>query len=127
VGDQGCYFEVEVQDGVATLQGIAGSLSHKRLAGVLAWWIGGTQEVLNQMVVDPPEEDNDDEVSDALRLALDKDPFLRGADLGVRTRERVVTLYGTVHGERDRELAEFDAWYVDGVEGVNSQIVVRAA
>jgi osmotically-inducible protein OsmY len=124
VDERGCYFEVRVQDGVVTLQGLAGSLSHRRLAGVLAWWVSGTQEVINQMVVDPPEEDNDDELSDVVGLVLEKDPFLKGADIGVRTRSRVVTLYGNVHGARDRDLAEYDAWYVDGVEGVDNQLLV---
>jgi osmotically-inducible protein OsmY len=125
VDEQGCYFEVQVQEGVVSLQGFAGSLSHKRLAGVLAWWVGGTQEVVNEMIIEPPEEDNDDEVSDAVRLALDKDPFLKAAEIGVHTRERVVMLQGVVHGEQDRELAEYDAWYVDGVAGVDNQLVVR--
>ncbi len=126
VDEQGCYFEVQVRDGVVTLQGRAGSLSHKRLAGVLAWWVG-SQDVLNQTEIDPPEEDNDDELTDAVRLALEKDPFLKGTELSVRTRDRVVALHGAVHGETDRELAEADAWYVDGVDGVDNHLVVRPA
>jgi hypothetical protein len=33
--------EVVVEDGVVTLDGQVPSLSHKRLAGVLAWWVPG--------------------------------------------------------------------------------------
>src|SRR5207248_8889260 len=47
----------ETQDeGVVLLEGRAPSLSHKRLAGVLAWWVPGTRDVLNHLEIVPPEE-----------------------------------------------------------------------
>ena len=57
--------EIEVNDGVVVLNGRTGSLSHKRLAGVLAWWVPGSRDVVNGLEVVPPMDDNDDEVVDA--------------------------------------------------------------
>jgi osmotically-inducible protein OsmY len=51
---------VEVANGVVTLNGQVSSLSHKRLAGVLVWWVPGTRDVINGLEEVPPEQDNDD-------------------------------------------------------------------
>lgn len=117
--------EVGVADGVVTLAGQVISLSHKRLAGVLAWWARGCRDVINELEVVPPEEDNDDEIADALRLVLESDPYLRAEQIAIASRERVVTLSGGVatHGERAR--AELDAWCLFGVEKVVNNIVVH--
>jgi len=48
--------QVEVEDGVVTLTGQVISLSHKRVAGVLAWWARGCRDVVNGLEVVPPEE-----------------------------------------------------------------------
>ena len=42
---------VSVREGVVTLDGEVPSLSHKRLAGVLAWWVPGSRDVVNGMEV----------------------------------------------------------------------------
>jgi len=116
---------VSVADGVVTLDGDIPSLSHKRLAGVLAWWVPGSRDVVNGLGVEPPEEDNDDEVSDAVRLVLEKDPFVDASKIRVQTRDYVVTLEGLVPTQGEREMAEFDAWYVFGVDDVVDRIEVR--
>src|SRR3990167_5898595 len=61
-------FDVEVNNGIVDIEGAVPSLSHKRLAGVLAWWVPGTQDVINSLEVNPPEEDSDDEIKDAVIL-----------------------------------------------------------
>lgn len=43
----------------------------------------------------------------------------------VNTRNRVVTLQGLVSSEKEREMAEYDAWYVLGVDGVINTLDVR--
>ncbi|MCM2359257.1 MAG: BON domain-containing protein [Geobacteraceae bacterium] len=117
-------FEVEVEDGVVTINGQLGSLSHKRLAGVLAWWVPGSRDVVNGLEVTPPMEDNDDEVVDAVRLVLEKDPFVNASQLRVSCRNYVVTLDGQVPKEKEREMAEADAWYVFRVNRVVNNIIV---
>jgi osmotically-inducible protein OsmY len=116
---------IRVDDGVVTLDGNAPSLAHKRLAGVLAWWVPGTRDVVNGLDVSAPEEDSDDEITDAVRIALEKDPFVDASQVRVTTRNSVVTLDGIVPKEAEREIAEFDAWYVFGVDRVENRIEVH--
>ena len=116
--------EVSVRDGVVTLDGEVPSLSHKRLAGVLAWWVPGTRDVVNGLEVVPPEADTAGEVADAVRLALEKDPLLDADGIQVGARGAVVTLTGRVPSEEQREMAEDDAWFVFGVDEVVNRIAV---
>jgi osmotically-inducible protein OsmY len=118
--------EFTVVDGVVTLDGAVPSLSHKRLAGVLAWWVPGSRDVINGLAVEPPQEDTDDEITDAVRLVLDKDRFVKADQIRVRTRDRVVTLEGLVPNTTIGEMAEFDAWYVFGVDQVINRLEAEA-
>ena len=118
--------EVDVNNGIVDLEGSAPSLSHKRLAGVLAWWVPGSRDVINSLEVIPPEEDSDDEITDAVVLALEKDKLVNHSNIKVTTKNYVVTLNGIVKSEIAKEAAEDDAWYVWGVnEVVNGLKVVR--
>jgi osmotically-inducible protein OsmY len=118
--------EIAVGEGVVTLTGHVQSLSHKRLAGALAWWVPGVRDVLNELRVEPPEEDNDDEIADALRIVLEKDPLVPHADdIAIRVHRRVVTLSGAVPSEAARRRIEQDAWGLFGVEVVVNQIQIR--
>jgi osmotically-inducible protein OsmY len=121
VGD----IRVEVEDGVVILNGQVPSLSHKRLAGVLAWWVPGSRDVVNGLEEAPPEEDNDDEVTDAVRLVLEKDPFVNADQIRISTQNYVVTLEGLVLNKEVKEMAEFDAWYVFGVDKVVNKLIVE--
>lgn len=118
--------DVKVEDGVVTLDGDVPGLVLKRLAGVLAWWVPGSRDVVNGIGVTPPEADNDDAITDAVRIALEKDPFVNAEQVRVGTQNGVVTLRGLVPTESEREVAEFDAWYVFGVDKVVNRIEVRA-
>jgi osmotically-inducible protein OsmY len=118
--------DVEISDGIVTLNGVVPSLAHKRLAGVLAWWAPGTRDVINGIEVSPPEADSDDEVTEAVRVALEKDPLVNAAQVAVATRNSVVTLEGVVRTEGEKQLAEMDAWYVFAVDGVRNRLEVRS-
>jgi osmotically-inducible protein OsmY len=122
VTDQGMEgsIDVEVSDGVVVLNGAVPSLSAKRLAGVLAWWVPGSRDVINGIEVSPPEEDNDDEVTDAVRLVLEKDPFVNASQIRVSCRAYTVTLEGLVKNALQRQIAEADAWYVFRVDRVTN-------
>jgi osmotically-inducible protein OsmY len=109
---------VEVKDGVVTLNGEVPSLTHKRLAGVLTWWVPGAADVINGLEEVPREEDNEDELVDAVRLVLEKDPFVNASKIRVSARDWVVTLDGLVPTETMKQMAERDAWYVLGVKSV---------
>jgi len=116
--------EIEVKDGVVILNGTAESLSHKRLAGVLAWWVPGSRDVVNGIEVSPPMQDNDDELADVLRLVLEKDPMVNASQIRIRCRDCVVTLDGAVSTENSRMAAEADGWYLFGVNSVVNNLMV---
>ncbi len=118
--------EIRVEGGAVLLEGRVPSLSHKRLAGVLAWWIPGSANVLNCLEVSPPEEDSDDEMIDAVKLALEKDPFVNADQISIGARNGVITLEGLLPNEKEKEMAEFDAWFVFGVDRVINKIEVQA-
>ena len=120
-----CAVEVSVQDGIIRLNGHIPSLSHKRLAGVLAWWTPGCRDVVNSLVVTPPQTDNDGEIADALRLVLEKDPLVHADQIGIGVSNKTVTLTGLVGNKEEKKMAELDAWYVFGVNQVINDIAVR--
>lgn len=116
---------VAVSDGVVTLNGRVRGLDEKRLAGVLAWWVPGSRDVVNGIAVEPPEDDSDDAIAEAVRLVLEKDPFVNAGQIRVGVRRAVVLLQGLVPSESERNMAEYDAWYVFGVDRVVNEIQVR--
>ncbi len=116
--------EIEINNGIVDIEGTAPSLSHKRLAGVLAWWVPGSVDVINSLEVNPPEEDSDDEITDAVMLALEKDKLVNHSNIKASTKNWVVTLDGVVHSETSKNAAEDDAWYVWGVNGVINRLTV---
>ncbi|HEX7971761.1 MAG TPA: BON domain-containing protein [Thiobacillus sp.] len=116
---------VSVKDGVVTLDGWVISLSHKRMAGVLAWWVPGCRDVVDALEVLPPEQDNDDEVSDALSLVLEMDPMIPHPDqIRVHTQNYVVTLEGLVATQTEKTRAEQDAWYLFAVDNVINRLAI---
>ena len=116
--------EVEVRDGVVFLDGCVPGLEHKRLAGVLAWWVPGSRDVINGIAVEPDEEDDPGAMADAVRTALEKDPLVNAGQIRVGVDGAVVTLRGLVPTPEEREMAEFDAWYVFAVDRVVNLIEV---
>jgi len=118
--------ELEVQGGVAILNGSAPSLTCKRLAGVLAWRVAGVTDVVNGMAVEPSEEDAPILIEEAVRLALEKDREFDASQIRVGVRNTTVRLTGLVKSEAARAAAEADAWAVLGVDEVLDEIEVRA-
>ncbi len=117
--------QIMVEEGEVTLSGNVQSLSHRRLAEVLAWWASGTVNVHDELHVVPPEQDTDDEITDAVRIVLEKDPWLNASQIGVHTSGGEVILSGLLHSVEQKHMAECNAWYIAGVEGVNNRIEVR--
>jgi osmotically-inducible protein OsmY len=117
--------EISVKEGVVLLDDRVTNLIQKRLAGVLAWWVPGSRDVVNGMEVDPPEEDRDDLLTDAVRIVLEKDPLVRADQIRVSARNLVITLDGLVRSEMEKQMAENDAWYVFGVDRVINRLSVK--
>jgi osmotically-inducible protein OsmY len=123
--EPGGFIEFTVEEGVVTLTGRVLGLEAKRLAGVLAWWVPGSRDVINGLGVEPPEPDSDDAIANAVRLVLERDPLVDEAHVHVGVQDAVVTLAGILPDEAQREMAEFDAWYVFGVDDVVNDIEVH--
>lgn len=118
----GEIIDIEVTGGVVTLSGRVGSLTHRRLAEVLTWWTAGCELVENRLRVVPPEMENDGELSDAVRIVLEKDPLVPSGQISVDVRHGEVTLNGYVASEEEHRLAVLDVWYVPGVREVVDRI-----
>ena len=114
--------QLSVTDGVVLLDDHVTSLIQKRLAGVLAWWVPGSRDVVNGMEVVPLQEDSDEEIAKAVRLVLEKDPFVNVERIRVTVKKAVVTLEGGAPSVPQKEMAEFDAWYVFGVDKVDNRL-----
>ena len=118
--------EIEVKQGVVVLNGRVPGLASKRLAGVLAWWVPGSRDVINGIAVEPPEEDAPIQIEEAVRIALEKDPLLDASQIRIGVRHQTIRLTGGVRSEAERDAAEWDAWYVFGVDDVINEIQVGA-
>jgi osmotically-inducible protein OsmY len=119
--------DVSVAGGVVTLRGQVLSLSHRRLAGVLAWWTPGCRNVINGLTVEPFEQDNDGEISDAIDLVLKKNPTIHSDQITRRVRDRSVRLHGVLTTNEERRAVERDVWYVEGVRDVHNAIDLYSA
>ena len=117
--------KVSVDGSTVTLDGRVGSLSHRRLAEVVAWWVAGCCDVRNLLEVDPVELETDDEISDAVRIVFDKEPSLNSDEIRVSTRNGEVTLTGVVHSDEQRRIATWDCWYIPGVSAVHNRLEIR--
>lgn len=124
-GGRDMEVSVDATDGVLRLSGTVGSLSHRRLAEVFAWWTPGCTDVDNRLKVSPDQEDNDGEITDAVRIVLEKDPWLDAIQVDIDTRDAIVHLDGMLPGEEQKRMAEQDVWYVPGVRDVENSIVTR--
>lgn len=118
--------EIEVGTGVVYLEGEVHSLAQKRLAEVLAWWVPGSVEVINNLKVIPIERDSDDEITDTVKLVFERDKLVKDSNSGIRvkTKNAFVTLTGIVKSTAAKDAAEDDAWYVAGVRDVINHLEV---
>jgi osmotically-inducible protein OsmY len=117
--------DIEVEKGVIILNGSVPTLVRKRLAGALAWRIAGARDVINGLVVEPPEEDGPDRLEEAVRVVLERDPSFDAAQIKVGVRHRIVRLTGVLRSEEARQAAVNDAWSIFGVDDVLDEIGVR--
>ncbi|MGZ2747571.1 BON domain-containing protein [Burkholderia stagnalis] len=118
--------EVTVDNGVVRLTGQVISLSHRRLAGVIAWWAGSCRDVVNLLELVPAEADGDEEISEVMHLVLETDPRVRADQITVSVKNHQITLAGWVPTVAERLMAEQDAWCLDAIDGVVNRIEVSA-
>lgn len=117
--------QTEVRDGVVTLNGRVPGLVSKRLAGVMAWWVPGVCDVVNGIAVEPPEDDGPEMIAEAVRVVLERDPFVNVGQVGVDVQGTTIRLLGLVRSEIEKQAAERDAWCIFAADKVINAIQVR--
>jgi osmotically-inducible protein OsmY len=115
---------ISVSQGVIVLEGHVISQSHRRFAGVLAWWTPGRRDVVNSLALRPEYEDREEEIAEVLELVLEADPLVDSSQIRMNCRGRTVILEGAVPSEQQRRRAELDAWSLYGVERVLNRLKV---
>ena len=75
--------DIEVADGVITLNGTVPGLVSKRLAGAIAWWMPGRRDVINGIAVEHREEDAPIRIQEAVKVILGKNPFVDASQIRV--------------------------------------------
>lgn len=116
--------EISVADGVIMLEGEVISQSHRRFAGVLAWWTPGCRDVVNSLRLAPDYEDRDDEIAEVMRVVLEADPQLDADQIRPNCEASTVILEGNVPSEEHKRRAELDAWALAGVRQVVNRLQV---
>jgi osmotically-inducible protein OsmY len=119
------HIEIHIDGGTVALKGQVASLGHRRFAEVLVWWTAGCERVDNLLEVVPAQAYHDNEITDVVRMVLEKDPMVHATQLRVGTAAGVVEMKGLVASEEERDLALSDAWYVPDVWDVVDHIEVR--
>ena len=115
--------ETDTEGGI-TLRGTVHSLIQLRLCEVLCWWIPGVTEVRNLLLVNPPEEDSDEELKDNLITIMEKDVLVNPKKFRLEVGGGRVTLRGRVDSQTERDAAEKDCWYTPGVAEVDNRLTV---
>jgi osmotically-inducible protein OsmY len=87
--------------------------------------VAGSRDVINGLEIAPPQEESDDEITEAIRLVLEKDPLVDADGIRVSTQTSVAKLEGFVPSPPEKDMAEMDAWYVFGVDKVINRLEVR--
>lgn len=116
------WMRVTAVDCSIKVTGEVKSLSHRRFAEVLLWWLPGSCDVYNGLHVRPPQADHDEEITDVVRMVFDKEPALDAEQISVVTRDREVTLRGAVTSEAQKQIAARDVWYIPGVHAVHNEL-----
>jgi len=111
-------------DGGVILRGHVRSLAQIRLSEVLCWWIPGVTNVRNLLVVNPPEQDNDEELKDNLITIMEKDVLVNPKKFRLEVQKGVVTLRGHVDSPIEKSAAGKDCWYTPGVIDVVNDLTV---
>jgi hyperosmotically inducible protein len=125
--------EVNVNDGIVTLQGEATSQAQKDLTTEYAKDVDGIKDVKNEMVVSSPsrktrtvgEKIDDASITAQVKMALLYHRSTRALHTKVETTRGVVALYGKADSQAELNLATQVAGDVKGVKGVKNRMILK--
>ena len=116
--------DVTVTDGDVRLMGEVNALVDKKLAEATVWWLRGVRYVVNDIRVNQPERESDDQIVEAVRAVMDKDSLIDSESVWMGVHGGVVSLSGSLPSEERRQAAEYDSWSVPGVRDVRNSISI---
>ncbi|KKM11271.1 hypothetical protein SY88_09370 [Clostridiales bacterium PH28_bin88] len=114
--------QVNTRDGVVLLQGEVHSLAEKHACIRAAQGVAGAKDVRAQMRVGGRPVD-DAGITNAVELALSRDPRVDARQVNTSTRKGVVTLTGRVDSPEAITAAVRTAATVPGVRSIDNQLV----
>ncbi|MHB0999448.1 MAG: BON domain-containing protein [Armatimonadota bacterium] len=117
---------IRSSSGVVTLTGTLPSSYPKQVAGVLASWVPGVVNIVNNIVVRPPEARTDAAILSDIQNRYRKNPFIQSQQIHVIVTSGVVQLTGIVDNHLAAEQAEAVARFVPGVVDVRNLLFIRA-
>lgn len=117
---------VEVTDCMARLMGTVRNYPAKLAVERAADRVSGLQNVSNELVVEPEPGDQraDGDLQEAVEQALAASVLVPPAAVRARVADGVITLYGQVAAETQREAAFRIVAQLRGVRGVRDQVAV---
>ncbi len=118
------WLRIHAEDGTVWLEGEVKSLCDFRLLEAYAWWIPGIRNVVNRLKVNPPEEDSDEQLKEAIRLILDTDRFANGEMIAFDAQDGKVRLWGAVRYLDQKKLIEDAIWAIPGVREIQNGLTV---
>lgn len=121
--------KIETRDGVVQLSGFVNSETEKELAEALAEKLREARDVENDIIVQPGRT-SADPVADARLTATVKGRFMqddavRATAINVNSSGGVVQLSGFAASEEEKNVAERIAGSVEGVQGVENDIITQ--
>ncbi len=123
------HIKISSKDGAVTLSGDVYNQTHKPMAQDTAEALPGVTSVDNRITVvgDQPAESSDTWISMKVKAALLYRRNVSGTKTEVYVKDGVVTLKGVAASQAQKDLTTEYAKDIDGVKGVENEIVVSAS
>ncbi len=115
--------DVRTKNGVVILSGSVDNLLAREHAVKIAETIKGVRSVINNIIVDPPPH-SDTQLVVAAKNALAIDPATDSYEIDVKADKGIVTLYGTVESQAEKQLAGQVVKGIAGIKDIKNEIMV---
>ena len=117
--------DVSLDDGVVTLSGKVESWAEFKEAELLASEVRGVRSVTNNITVEFPSKQSDQDIRNDVISSISRDVYLTGLPISVDVKEGVVTLTGSVGNAYQKKLAGDVILWVSNVKKVDNKLDVK--
>ena len=115
---------VTVSAGKVTLEGSVNAIWKKQKSQDIASYVTGVFQVINKLAVVPTDTYIDQNISEAIVAALERNVHVNARDVHLKVENQIVTLSGKVPGWKAYRAAQDTALYTRGVVQVHNNLVV---